>query len=944
MTLPLTTDLPGRIKGQLVPAALADEGDARAAGVQVELVGRSQERLGLDRTLDGLRSGQGSTLVMHGEPGVGKTALLEYLQDRATGCQVVTASAAESEMRFAFAGLHQLCAPLLDHLEQLPAPQRTALGTAFGLMEGVPPNPLFLGLAVLSLMSDAAESRPLLCVVDDAQWLDQESSQVLTIAARRLVAEPIALVVATRERATWPTRVHEMRVQGLSERDARALLRTAMRGPLDEQVAERMVAEANGNPRTLLEAVRGLTPTQLAGGFGRPDAGLAVGGVHTELTRRLAALSDETRLFLVVAAAEPLGEPLLLWRAAEQLGIPADAADAARDAALLDVGSRVRFRHPEARAALYRHAAPEELRRAHRALADVTDQQANPARRTWHRACVACAPDEDIAAELERSAGSAAVRGGLAAKSSFLSKAAVLTPEPEQRARRALAAAETAWQAGDTDGAVRGVVVAEAGPLDQLGRARAAFLRARIDSDSDEDDAARRLFEAGRRLEPLDIELARDAYLEALEATIRLSRTPGRDALEVARAAVAARRTDAPRPTDLLMDGITARVTDGLAAAEPRLRRAVTALADDVSSTGLGVAAGWLASQAACMLWEDDLRKTIVERHVRIARNAGARPLLGQALTQRIEIHLREGELVEADAVMRELDSAAGPAAGEASRQVAMLTAAYRGRDEDARRLIAEARTASSPASRGAGAFLIEFAELLLDNGLGRYADALHSSRCALEDSEAVGWAHWALPELVEAAARAGAVDEAATALRRLGESARISGTDLALGLAARSRALLSDGPEAEQSYVEALALLGRTHLRPELARAHLLYGEWLRRENRRVDARAQLRAAHEQFTSIGMEAFAQRAHRELEATGEKARKRTAETRDELTAQECQIARMARDGLSNPEIGARLFLSPRTVEWHLRKIFVKLGITSRFALGDALPEPAELSA
>jgi DNA-binding CsgD family transcriptional regulator len=939
VTVPGSTDRVGRADDRIVPSDLLATGSRNATEgyPRPRFVGRSRERRALDRTLDALRSGQSSTLVLRGEPGIGKTALLGYVRDRATGCHVLTASAVQSEVELAFAALHQLCAPLLDRLDRLPAPQHAALGAAFGLTEGHPPDRLFLGLAVLRLLSEAAQERPLVCLVDDAQWLDEASSEVLSFTARRLVAAPVALVFAAREPGAWLAGLPAMSVQSLSDRDACALHFSAMRGPLDERVAARMVAETNGNPLALLQSARRLTPTQMAGGFGHPGAGPA--GVADEgLTRRVAALPDEARLFLLVAAAEPLGEPLLFWRAVERLGIPADAADAARNDGLLDIRSRVRFRHPRMRGAVYRSAAPEDLRRAHGALADATDPRTDTERRAWHRAYAARVPDEDVAAELERSAAGAGASGGLAARASFLLRAAELTPEPARRASRALAAAEAELQAGDADAALQSLASAAAGPLDELGRARAELLRARVAFASGADNAARSLFEVAIRLEPLDFDFAREAYLDALGATLHLGPTAGFDPLDVARSAAAVHRAGTRRPTDLLLEGMSRHLTEGHGAAAQTLHLAVTALLGDDTSTLMGLVAGWLASHAACLLWQHDFQKRLAERRVCIARDAGALAVLPQALAQLVEIHLREGDLAAADAGVRELEAAADAAGSEPSAHIALLRAAYRGRDEEARRLIAEAGTHRLPDPRGVGVY----AELVLNNGLGRYEQALKSNRQVLEDLEPIG-ATWALPELVEAAARAGRVDEATAALCRLAESARTAGNDWALGLEARSRALLSEGPEAERLYLEAIARLGGPGSRVDLARAHLVYGEWLRRAGRRLDARQQLRTAHDMLSDMSVEAFAERAQRELRATGETSRKRVAETRDDLTPQEDEIARLARDGLSNPEIGARLFISPRTAEWHLRKIFAKLGITSRFALRDALPERTGLS-
>jgi DNA-binding CsgD family transcriptional regulator len=907
------------------------------------LLGRQHECQTLDRLVGALREGHSAALVVHGSPGVGKTALLEFVRGRASGCRVISASAAQSEMELAFAGLHQLCAPLLERLDRLPGPQRVALSTAFGLTEGVAPDRFFLGLAVLSLLSEAAAEQPLVCLVDDAQWLDSASSQVLTFVARRLWEESVALVFAAREPRSELAGLPEMALQGLDADDARALLASVLRGPLDERVRERIIAETQGNPLALLELPRGLTPTQLAGGFGDPDAGLA-SRVEESFAQRLAALPDETRLLLLLAAAEPLGLPVLLWRAAEALGIPPSAAEPAHAAGLFEIGLRVRFRHPLVRSAVYRWGTPQDRRRVHGALADVTDPQADSERRAWHRAHASDAPSEQVAEELEHSAGRAAARGGLAAAAAFLRKATALTPDPAQRARRALAAAEAERQAGDPEAALRALGTADAGPLDALGRARAELLRARIAFGSGADDAAKQLFDAARQLQPIDVDLARDTYLDALSAMVYLGPKRSCDPVEVARAALATQRPGPPRPTDLLLDGVARQLTEGYRAAAETLRRAFRAFASDDISADVGLGWGWLASHVASALWEHDLQVALANRHVRLTREAGALAVLPQTLAQLIGIQMREGELHAAATLMREVDAAVDATRCEPLAHVSMVMAAYRGRAEEGRRLIDEARTQLTPESRGLGVVVVEFANLLLNNGLGRYDEGLRLGRRLLEDLEPVGRAPWALPELVEAAARAGAVEEATAALRQLSDRAAISGTDWALGLEARSRALLAKESRAEQLYREAIERLAAPGSRTDLARAHLVYGEWLRRAGRRADARHQLRTAYDMLNDMGVDGFADRAWRELRAMGETARKPTAETRDDLTPQEEQIARLARAGLSNPEIGARLFISPRTVEYHLHKIFIKLDISSRVELRKALPEHTAVSA
>ena len=804
------------------------------------LVGRHREGRALERLLDTARAGRGGALVVRGESGVGKTALLHQVRERASGCRVLTASAVQSEMRLPFAALHQLCVPLRDGLGRLSGPQRTALSVAFGLTEGVPADPFVLGLAVLSLWSTAAEEQPLLCLVDDVHWSDPESSQVLGFVARR-PPESVALVVAARDRSPEFAGVPELHLRGLSDGDARVLLTSSLRSPLDEHVRERILAEADGNALAILEVSRRLTPQQLAGGFGKPDAGPVAGSADGDLAQQLASLPDTSRQLLVVAAADPTGDPLLLWRAAERLGIPAGAVRSAQAAGLLEIATRVRFRHPQLRAEIYGSASPDERCTAHRVLADATDARSDPERRAWHRAHAVSAPDESVAAELQRSSRGAAGRGGVAARAEFLRLAAALTADAAERARRALASAETARLAGDPDGALQGLITAEAGPLDPLGRARADLLRARLSCSAGAADAAPRLYEVARRLESLDDDLARDAYLDTLAATVHFGSDERCDPVEVASAVLAARRLGPARPTDLLLEGLALQLTAGPAAAAPTLRRALAAFDSDGFSSDDGLAAGWLASHVASVLWQHDTQLTVAERCVHLARERGALALLPPALAQLANIRVRRGELAEADRLLHELDADDVLTRTEPSRPVALLLAAYRGCEPEARRLIREAERHFTFEARGLGAMVVQLAGLVLNNGLGRYDDALRAGRNLLDDAEAVARPAWALPELIEAGARAGANELAREALRRLTERAAICGTDWGLGLEARSRALLSEGTEAEDLYCEAMALLGGPGSRVDLARAHLLYGEWLRRAGRRIDARAQL-------------------------------------------------------------------------------------------------------
>ena len=909
------------------------------------LRGRRSERDALDRLVESVRAGQSRVLVLRGEAGVGKTALLEYLVDTAGGCRVARAAGVESEMELAFAGLHQLCAPFLDRLERLPDPQHDALGTAFGLRRGEAPDRFLVGLAVLTLLSDVAEERPLVCVVDDAQWLDRASTQALAFAARRLVAESVAVVFAMRDSGDVQdlTGLAELAVDGLADADARALLASVIAGPLDERVRDRIVADTHGNPLALLELPRGMTSMELAGGFGLPDATGLSSRIEESFRRRLTPLPEATRLLLLVAAAEPIGDPVALWQAAGQLRVGVDAGAPAVAAGLVELGGQVRFRHPLVRSAVYRAAPAEARRSVHRALAEATNPDVDPDRRAWHRAHATAALDEDVAAELERSAGRARARGGLAAAAAFLQRAAELTGKPERRARRALAAAQSKHEAGAPDAALQLLAMAQAGPLDELQRARAQLLRAQITFAVNRGrDAPPLLLTAAKRLEPLDARLARETYLDAFSAALFAGRLAhGVGVREVAEAVLAADwETSARRSTrafDLLLHGVAVLTTQGYAAGVPTLKRALSAFREAPMSEQDALRWLWLACRVARALGDDASWDELTDRQVRLARDAGALSLLPVALIERFGVQLFLGDLAAAAALVVEAEAVIAATGSHLASQGAIALAAWRGREAEATALIEAGR--QEVVQRGEGLWLIatEWASAVLFNGLGRYEKALAAAEQASEHPHELGVSTWVPTELIEAAARTGNPERAAGPLLRLEEISRAAGTDWTLGVEARSRALLSEGEAAERLYREAIDRLGRTRVRVALARAHLLYGEWLRRERRRMDAREQLRTAHRMYDAMGMQGFAERAGRELQATGETVRKRTAETRDELTAQEVQIARLARDGRTNPEIGGQLFISPRTVEWHLHKVFGKLGISSRRELHDSLP-------
>jgi len=913
-------------------------------GRATRLTSRRGERHALDRLTEAVRAGQSRALVVRGDPGVGKTVLLDHLAGQASGsgCRVARAVGVQSELELAFAGLHQLCAPMLDHLGRIPVPQHDALRTAFGIAAGPPPDRFLVGLAVLSLLSEVAGERPLICLIDDHQWLDRASAQALGFAARRLGADPVGLVFAAREPGADLVGLPELEVGGLQDDDARALLASALPGPLDARVRDLIIAETHGNPLALLELPRGLTPAELAGGFGLPGAVPLTGRIEDSFARQLRALPAETRRLLQLAAADPSGDQPLVWRAAGRLGIPVQAAAPAVETSLVEFRGRVRFRHPLARSAIYRSASFPERQQIHAALAAVTDPRTDPDRRAWHRAQAAAGPDEEVAAELERSAGRAQARGGLAAAAAFLERSVLLTADPARYAERALAAAQASLQAGAFTKTLDLLATAEAGPLDQFQRARVDLLRAHVAFATGlGSDAPPLLLKAARRLEPFDLGLARETCLIAWGAAAMAGSIDVWDVLlEICRMVRALPPPPGdPRPLDLLLDGVALLTTDGHATATPTLQRAAKEVAsipvEDVLRWG------WIAASASSLVWDFEALHATAVRHVQLARTAGALVQLPTSLSS-LGLTLQwMGDFEGTASVIAETDSVAAATGSGIAPYTLLRLLALQGQEAEASAAIASAIELAAAGGQGQAVAWAHWAAAILYNGLARYAEAASALRQYASNALNPWMSMWAMPELVEAAARSGNTELAGDALELLADTTRPCGTDWALGTEARCRALLGDGMAAEELYREAIDRLSRTRVRPELARAHLLYGEWLRREGRRVDAREQLRTAHGMLAAIGMEAFAERARRELIATGEKVRKRSVETRDQLTPQEGQIARLARDGHTNQEIGAQLFLSARTVEWHLRKIFAKLGISSRRELLAALAQSAQ---
>ena len=895
--------------------------------VSSALIGREHERSALDARLRAVRK-QGAALLIRGAAGAGKTALLDYAAGRASAFRVIRARGVESETELAYAGLHLFAASLLARSEGPHSPQRGAIEIAAGLRTGPQPDHFHVGLGLLKLLSDIAKAQPLLVIVDDVQWLDRATVQVLAFVARRLSAEPIVFLFAEREpvRTDEFDDVPELLLGGLPHAEVRTLLSLMIPGRLDEPVIERIIAETRGIPLLVHEMLRGISSAELAGGFGVPSIPEPERFADGFL-ERTEQLPSDSRKLLLAAAAEPVGDPLLLWRSAALLDIPTAAAQPLESAGLLSLSPRVTFRRPALRSVVYGRASRTDRRDVHRALATATDPDSDPDRRAWHLAQAAVRPDEKLAGELERHAVTADHRGGLAARAAFLESAATLTLEPELRAERALAAAAVKHEAGDPAAAFRLLATAGMGPLNESRRVRLERLRARIAAVKRGNDGPALLLKAAR-LEEREPALAREAYLEALTAAIfagRLSR--GCSTADVAEAARMGPRAPEPaRPIDLLLDGLVVRFTTGYAAAVGPLTRALQAFwrtGGDAAATGLH-----LAGHVAADLWNDEAWDALTTRELRLARGAGAVSALPYALSQRAIVDMHGGNLSAAAALIVEANAISTALGRPPLAHGSLLLAAWRGQDERALQTFEKAREEALAQGEGITLAAACYSTSLLYNGLGRYDEAFAAARDAVRRSE-LGLSGWTLVELIEAGARSDEPDAAARALERLSELTRRSGTDWALGIEARSRALLSDDRDAEALYRESIERLERSRIKVHLARAQLVYGEWLRRRRRRIDARAALRAASDMFVTMGADAFAHRAHRELLATGETARRRASDTGQGLTPQETQIAVLASERLGNGEIAAQLFVSRRTVEWHLRNVYAKLGITSR---------------
>jgi DNA-binding CsgD family transcriptional regulator len=912
--------------------------DSNRAG----LLDRRDECLVLDGLVADVRGGRSGVLVLRGEAGIGKSELLEYLQRCATGCRVLTAAGVQSEMELSYAGLHQLCAPLLDGLGDLPEPQRSALATAFGMESGGVPDRFLVSLATLSLLANAGGDRSLVCVIDDAQWLDQASALTLGFVARRLLAESVLLVFAVREPvgqdllAGLPT----LNVGALPEDAARALLDTVLRGVVEGRVRDRLLAEAQGNPLALLELPRAL---QTPAAFGTPldptDRPPIAAQLEREFLARVSSLPADAQTVLLVAAADPISDALALRRAAATLGVDADEALSHADATkLLRLDSHARFRHPLVRSAAYWSASTSGRQAAHQALAGAIDAELEPDRHSWHRGQSTEAPDETIAGELVASAGRAQARGGVAAAGAFMERATTLTADPSLRAARALDAAQAKLLAGAFDAALELLEIAASGPPDTMRDARLDLIRAQIAFvQARGNEAPSLLLAAAQRLEQLDVYLSRDTYLDAMGAALyagRLHRGVGQ--FEVAAAARRAPAVPTPRLADRLLDALALRLDDGYAASAPLMDAALEELCQE--ETAVGEALRWMifGSVLAAEVWDHDRWRHVTTRHVEMVRAAGALGELPSTLDAALTVHLFAGELPAAEALIEEARTVCEAIGSPQARSGPMGLAVFSGDEGEARALIEATLAEAVPRGQGAAVTVAHWYHAVLCNSLGQYDEAVQAAELAAINPHEFAAPQWAFLELIEAAVKIGDPERAADAFARLSATTSVCGTAWARGVEARSRALLSEGGEAERAYLEAIDGLGRTQVRTDLARAHLLYGEWLRRENRRADARDRLGTALEMLTALGLEGFAERARRELKALGTTVIRPTQRSAPALTPQEERIARLAQEGFTNPEIGAQLFLSPHTVEWHLRKVYAKLGIGSRREIGAAL--------
>jgi len=909
----------------------------------LDLIGRVNECAQVDELLASARCGLGGTLVIRGDAGIGKTALIEYAIRSGDDFLLIRLTGVEAEREIAFAALHRLLTPILHQIERLPPPQRDALNSALGLAEGPPADRFLLGLGVLSLAANAVRAvKRMLCVFDDAHWIDRETLDVLAFWGRRLHADGTAVLFAERDEPAMSSPLDGfpmLHLDGLNPTAARQLLSSVARPDLDADVADRLIADTRGNPLALLELGKDLTADQLIGAVAGPSPLPMSRQLEQRFVRKVRALPVETQMMLLLCAADSSGEAALLWRAAAIVGLTPAAADPAEAEQLVVLDTHVTFRHPLIRSAVYGNARPADRRAVHRALAAAIDTKSHADRRAWHLAAATVGRDEQVALTLERCAVTANERGGHSSGVALLSRAAELSPDPQHAARRRVAAAAEALDGG--------------APL----QTQALIAAATPDLRDPVSLAAARRLEGAAWMRLGQPRLAAPILLSAAESMLDSAPTAGRrtllEALEAALvagggedtsadvggsvAALAKRGPTGTTVVDLLLDGFAIQVADGFVAAAPRLRRAVSAMKSDHVDPQELIRWSRFASDATRELWDHDAHDALMVRLARVIRARGALDYLALTLQSQAISELWQGKFAAADSYSAQAADVSSAAGGGmlTTGLLGLSIVAHRGHEIEARAQAANVMQRAAETGVGLAATIARMALVVLDLGLGQYGDALAHAEVVFEE-DPVPFGNEVLPNMIEAAIRAGNVDAANDAMTRLAERAPAAGTAWASGLHARSRALLA-GDDGDAGYLEAIDLLASTRQVVESARTHLLYGEWLRRQKRRGDARDQLRIAYDMFASMGAEAFAKRAQAELLATGERARKRNVETANDLTPQETQVAELAAAGATNAEIAAQLFLSQSTVEYHLRKVFRKLALTSRRQLKRALP-------
>ena len=912
-------------------------------GSSASFVGRDLETRTIGRLIADARTGVSGVLVLEGEAGIGKTALLAHAETLGADMHVAWAAGVLPEADVPYSGLHQLLLPFLDGLDRIPVAHADALRVAFGLKEAPPRDRFFVGMAALALLSDAAMRTPVLCLIDDAHHLDAASLDALGFTARRLVADRVAILFAVRER-DGPIAA----LQGLSHAkvpcldDAAGLeLVASLAGPeADDSVARRIVTDTGGHPLAIIEAVRGLSHDQLQGLTPLPEVLPLVGELEDLFVERVRALPSDTQTVLLLAAADPSGDLGLVRRAAEQeYGLSSESSEPPGVESFVSWSPRIQFQHPLLRSAAYYRASATERRRAHQALAAASDPARDADHRAWHLAVAAIEPDEEIARELEEAGDRARRRGGWAGAARFLERAAELTPDASRRAERTVACAHTRLLAGQPSSARSALTGARGDLIDPLLRCDAVRLEGKIDFTLGRPNAVASLLQAARMYVDHDAREARDTLLLAFDAVQiagSFSRVELGEVLDAARTIEIdeARRT----PGDDLLDGYATLVESGDSAGVPTLRRALDRLTADRPVTDDELSWLPLAWNTALELYDDRTLQTLTARWTMAARIHGSVAALSFGLGRLAHFDVVTGRYPAAQLVAAEARdiARAGQIIARPDAIAGLSTLAWRGREAETRTAAAELIPELTSVGRGIGVRVVQLAITVLELGLGNYREALRAVAKAWPQGDLLQLN--ATPELVEAAARCGELDVARAALDAVRTRAEASATDWGIGLMLRSEALLADCDGAEDLYRAAIEHLGRTLVVPQLGRAHLLYGEWLRRQRRRRDARDELRTAFDIFGDIGADAFAERARAELLATGEHTRRRVAETLDQLTPQEEQVARLASEGASNMEIATQLFISVPTVVYHLQKAFRKLDVTNRTSLARALDE------